>query len=37
MYGNSGVMTFIVDQDGSILQKDLGPELGANCCDNDGI
>ena len=25
MYGNSGVMTFIVDQDGSVLQKDLGP------------
>ena len=22
-YGNSGVMTFIVDQDGSVLQKDL--------------
>jgi len=25
-YGNSGVMTFIVDQDGSVLQKDLGPD-----------
>jgi hypothetical protein len=25
-YGNSGVMTFIVDQDGNVLQKDLGPD-----------
>lgn len=24
-YGDSGVMTFVVDQDGVILQKDLGP------------
>src|SRR5262249_28339718 len=24
-YGNSGVMTFVVNQDGVILQKDLGP------------
>jgi hypothetical protein len=24
-YGNSGVMTFIVNQDGEVLQKDLGP------------
>jgi Protein of unknown function (DUF2950) len=25
-YGNSGVMTFIVDQDGDVLQKDLGSD-----------
>ena len=24
-YGNSGVMTFIINQDGLLLQKDLGP------------
>jgi hypothetical protein len=27
-YGNSGVMTFIVNQDGDVFQKDLGPETG---------
>jgi hypothetical protein len=25
-YGNSGVMTFVVDQQGIVFQKDLGPE-----------
>lgn len=25
-YGNSGVMTFIVNQDGQVFEKDLGPE-----------
>lgn len=25
-YGNSGIMTFIVDQDGNVFQKDLGTE-----------
>jgi hypothetical protein len=25
-YRNSGVMTFIVNQDGVVFQKDLGPE-----------
>jgi hypothetical protein len=25
-YANSGVMTFIVDQDGIVYQKDLGPD-----------
>jgi hypothetical protein len=24
-YGNSGVMTFVVNHDGSVFQKDLGP------------
>ncbi|HEX4508349.1 MAG TPA: DUF2950 family protein, partial [Alphaproteobacteria bacterium] len=24
-YGNTGVMTFIVNQDGTVFQKDLGP------------
>jgi hypothetical protein len=25
-YGNSGVMTFIVNHDGTVFQKDLGPD-----------
>ena len=28
-YGNSGVMTFIVNQNGDVFEKDLGPERGA--------
>jgi len=28
-YGNSGIMTFIVNQDGRIYQADLGPETKA--------
>ena len=28
-YGNSGVMTFIVNQDGDVFQKDLGPDTKA--------
>jgi len=28
-YGNSGVMTFIVNQDGTVFQKDLGPRTAA--------
>ncbi|HKQ10033.1 MAG TPA: DUF2950 family protein, partial [Rhizomicrobium sp.] len=28
-YGVSGVMTFIVNQDGDVFQKDLGPNTGA--------
>ncbi|MCU0954507.1 MAG: DUF2950 domain-containing protein [Hyphomicrobium sp.] len=28
-YGNSGVMTFIVNQDGVVYQKDLGPDTAA--------
>ena len=27
-YGNSGVMTFIVNYDGTVFQKDLGPDTG---------
>ena len=27
-YDNSGVMTFVVNQDGEVYQKDLGPETG---------
>jgi hypothetical protein len=27
-YRDSGVMTFIVNQDGKIYQKDLGPQTG---------
>jgi hypothetical protein len=26
-YGNSGIMTFMVNQDGEVLQKDLGPRI----------
>lgn len=25
-YGNSGVMTFVVNQDGVVFERDLGPE-----------
>ena len=25
-YGNSGIMTFMVNQDGTVFQKDLGPD-----------
>jgi hypothetical protein len=25
-YGNSGVMTFIVNHDGTVFEKDLGPD-----------
>jgi hypothetical protein len=28
-YGNSGVMSFLVNQDGAIFQKDLGPKTAA--------
>jgi hypothetical protein len=28
-YGNSGVMTFIVNQDGNVYEKDLGPNSAA--------
>jgi hypothetical protein len=27
-YGRSGIMTFIVNQDGNVFQKDLGPDTG---------
>jgi hypothetical protein len=29
-YGNSGVMTFIVNQDGEVYEKDLGPDSAAD-------
>jgi len=28
-WGNSGVMTFIISQQGRVYQKDLGPNTGA--------
>jgi Protein of unknown function (DUF2950) len=28
VYGASGIMTFIVNQDGVVYQKDLGPKTG---------
>src|SRR5262249_48443070 len=28
-YGNSGIMTFMVNQDGTVFQKDLGPNSSA--------
>jgi hypothetical protein len=28
-YGNSGIMTFIVNHDGAVFEKDLGPNTGA--------
>ncbi|HET9936357.1 MAG TPA: DUF2950 family protein [Methyloceanibacter sp.] len=27
-YGNSGIMTFMINHDGTVLEKDLGPETG---------
>jgi len=27
-YGSSGIMTFIVNQDGKVFQADLGPQTG---------
>jgi hypothetical protein len=27
-YGNTGIMTFIVNQQGKVYQKDLGPKTG---------
>ena len=27
-YGSSGIVTFLVDQDGIVFQKDLGPNTG---------
>jgi hypothetical protein len=29
-YGSSGIMTFIVNQDGKVLQTDLGPNTAAS-------
>ena len=29
-YGNSGVMTFVINQDGVVYEKDLGPESAAD-------
>lgn len=39
-YGQSGIMTFIVNQQGKVLQKDLGPKTGSlvkkiTACDPD--
>ena len=28
-YGNSGIMTFIINQDGKVYQKDLGPKTAS--------
>jgi hypothetical protein len=28
-YGNSGIMTFVINQDGTLYQKDLGPDADA--------
>jgi Protein of unknown function (DUF2950) len=33
-WGNSGVMTFMVNHDGVVYQKDLGPETAALACDD---
>ena len=27
-YGNSGIMTFMINHDGMVFQKDLGPRTG---------
>jgi hypothetical protein len=31
-WGNSGVMTFLVNHDGVVYQKDLGPNTAALAC-----
>ena len=36
-YGVSGVMTFIVNQNGTVYQKDLGPKTGAHRESNDAL
>ena len=36
-YGNSGVMTFIINQDGVLLQKDLGKTTTGNSNRNDRV
>jgi hypothetical protein len=36
-WGNSGVMTFLVDQDGKVLQKDLGAQTADESGENRGI
>ena len=32
-YGNSGIMTFVVDQDGIVFQKDLGADTAVLAAD----
>ena len=36
-YRDSGVMTFIVNQDGQVYQKDLGPDTEPDSRRDDGI
>ena len=36
-YGVSGVMTFIVNQDGVVYQKDLGPNSAAIATGDEGV
>ena len=36
-YDNSGVMTFIVNQDGIVYEKDLGPNTSGICVQHDGV
>ena len=36
-YRNSGVMTFIVNQDGIVYEKDLGADTDKTCGRNDGV
>ncbi len=36
-YRNSGVMTFIVNHNGIVYEKDLGPAHGGPCRANDGV
>lgn len=36
-YGNSGIMTFIVNQDGQVFQKNLGPETAAEAAKIDSF
>ena len=36
-YGSSGVMTFVVNHDGVVYEKDLGPKTAQTGCVNDQI
>ena len=36
-YGNSGIMTFIVNHDGAVYEKDLGPKTAAIAAEDDEV
>jgi hypothetical protein len=36
-YGSSGIMTFVVNHQGKIFQKDLGAQNGRNSCEDERV